>query len=387
MAKKVQLSKIINGTIQQIYPRTVYDVVVNEDGKTLQQDIETINSDLEKLEESIPTKLSDLQDGAEIVTESEIASKFESYYTKENVYNRDEVDDLLDSITPKDVDLTNYYTKEEVDQLVPKDYVISSDLEELTEHIYNNSDRIDSLEQIDHSQFVTDEDVETTISGKGFATEEFVGNTLQDYVTNSKWEGELPTIVVSTINNKYDELNNKIEDKVSTTTYNNSQAILEEEITAVRDTVPTKITDITNNTPFPLGEQTTLAVPVEIKNIHSITPQATYSINSNTTLKGGYSGLYYITTENQIVSQPFGWFGVTAILRYPIKVHPKVLSAENKIEDGNVWIDVFLDIIPNSQILEPFILNIYDSSGNKITSHNLANCSLRGVRMGQFSVQ
>ena len=132
MAKKVQLSKIINGTIQQIYPRTVYDVVVNEDGKTLQQDIETINSDLEKLEESIPTKLSDLQDGAEIVTESEIASKFESYYTKENVYNRDEVDDLLNSITPKDVDLTNYYTKEEVDQLVPKDYVVSSDLEELT---------------------------------------------------------------------------------------------------------------------------------------------------------------------------------------------------------------------------------------------------------------
>ena len=357
MTKKVQLSKIINGTIQQIYPRTVYDVVVNKDGKTLQQDIETINSDLEKIEESIPTKLSDLQDGAEIVTEYEIASKFESYYTKE-----------------------------EVDQLIPKDYVVNSDLEELTEHIYDNSDRIDSLEQIDHSQFVTDKDVETTISGKGFATEEFVGNTLQDYVTNSKWEGELPTIVSSTINNKYDELNSKIEDKVSTTTYNNSQATLEEEITAIRGTIPTKITDITNNTPFPLGEQTTLAVPVEITNIHTTTPSATYSVNSNTTLKGGYSGLYYIMTQNMVVSQSFGWFGSTPIFRYPIKVHPKVLSEENKIENGNVWVEVFLDIMPNSQTLEPFILNIYDSSGNKINSHNLENCSLRGVRMGQFSV-
>lgn len=108
MAKKVQLSKIINGTIQQIYPRTVYDVVVNKDGKTLQQDIETINSDLEKIEESIPTKLSDLQGGTEIVTESDINAKLNNYYTK------DVVDSKFEDIESGPADLKNYYTKNEV---------------------------------------------------------------------------------------------------------------------------------------------------------------------------------------------------------------------------------------------------------------------------------
>lgn len=53
MAKKVQLSKKINGVIHQIYPKTVYDVVVDKNGKTLQQDIKNINSDLEELTESL----------------------------------------------------------------------------------------------------------------------------------------------------------------------------------------------------------------------------------------------------------------------------------------------------------------------------------------------
>jgi hypothetical protein len=35
MAKKVQLSKKINGVVHQIYPKTVYDVVVDKNGKTL----------------------------------------------------------------------------------------------------------------------------------------------------------------------------------------------------------------------------------------------------------------------------------------------------------------------------------------------------------------
>ena len=95
MAKKVQLSKKINGVVHQIYPKTVYDVVVDKNGKTLQQDIEAINSDLERIEDSIPTKLSDLQGGAEIVTESEINAKLDNYYTKDYVYTKTEVDNKL----------------------------------------------------------------------------------------------------------------------------------------------------------------------------------------------------------------------------------------------------------------------------------------------------
>lgn len=108
MAKKVQLSKKINGVVHQIYPKTVYDIVVDKNGKTLQQDIEAINSDLERIEDSIPTKLSDLQGGAEIVTESEINAKLDNYYTK------DVVDSKLENIESGTVDLKNYYTKNEV---------------------------------------------------------------------------------------------------------------------------------------------------------------------------------------------------------------------------------------------------------------------------------
>lgn len=108
MAKKVQLSKKINGVAHQIYPKTVYDVVVDKNGKTLQQDITEINSDLERIEDSIPTKLSDLQGGAEIVTESDINAKLNNYYTK------DVVDSKLEDIESGPADLKNYYTKNEV---------------------------------------------------------------------------------------------------------------------------------------------------------------------------------------------------------------------------------------------------------------------------------
>ena len=41
------------------------------------------------------------------------------YYTKGEVYNKNEVNELIDGVNAGDVDLTNYYTKQEVDDKIP----------------------------------------------------------------------------------------------------------------------------------------------------------------------------------------------------------------------------------------------------------------------------
>ena len=188
MAKKVQLSKKINGVVHQIYPKTVYDVVVDKNGKTLQQDIEAINSDLERIEDSIPTKLSDLQGGAEIVTESEINTKLDNYYTK------DVVDSKLENIGSGTVDLKNYYTKNEVYNKTEVDNLLDDvQIQDLSEYAkksdlfskdYNDLSNKPTIisesrvqELIDQAQFPEGGDIE-----------------LQNYYTKEEVDGYLASI-------------------------------------------------------------------------------------------------------------------------------------------------------------------------------------------------
>lgn len=135
-------------------------------------------------------------------------------------------------------------------------------------------------------------------------------------------------------------------------------------------------------TAIPLGGVVPIAT--EISSITSTSHSINYQTNSGKSLNGGYAGLYYLMCNNVVISQPFGWFGSTPMFRYPIKVHPLVLQSGAGVAISNVWQDVFIDIVPNTTTLEPYILNIYDSSGEKLTSHNLANCYIRGVRLGSF---
>ena len=46
-----------------------------------------------------------------------------NYYTKDETYTQEEVNELIDGVSSGDVDLTNYYTKSEVDSKIPTDYV------------------------------------------------------------------------------------------------------------------------------------------------------------------------------------------------------------------------------------------------------------------------
>lgn len=175
MAKKVQLSKKINGVVHQIYPKTVYDVVVDKDGKTLQQDITEINSDLERIEDSIPTKLSDLQGGAEIVTESEINAKLNNYYTKSEVNNK------LENIESGSADLDNYYTKSEVDNKFKQDLSEYAKTSDLFSKDYNDLDNKPTIisesrvqELIDQAQFPEGGDIDL----KNYYTKEYIDAAL-----------------------------------------------------------------------------------------------------------------------------------------------------------------------------------------------------------------
>lgn len=208
MAKKVQLSKKINGVVHQIYPKTVYDVVVDKNGKTLQQDIEAINSDLERIEDSIPTKLSDLQGGAEIVTESEINAKLDNYYTK------DVVDSKLENIESGTVDLKNYYTKNEVYNKTEVDNLLDDvQIQDLSEYakksdlfsknyneLYNKPTIISESrvqELIDQAQFPEGGDIE-----------------LQNYYTKGEVDDKIDLIdgQIDSINAELESINDQLDE-------------------------------------------------------------------------------------------------------------------------------------------------------------------------------
>ena len=166
---------------------------------------------------------------------------------------------------------------------------------------------------------------------------------------------------------------------IYTFTYNGTYWVLEGDW----DVVPTKLSELENDaTAIPLGGVVPIAT--EISSITSTSHSINYQTNSGESLNGGYAGLYYLMCNHVVISQPFGWFGSTPMFRYPIKVHPLVLQSGAGVAVSNVWQDVFIDIVPNTTTLEPYIINIYDSSGEKLTSHNLANCYIRGVRLGSF---
>lgn len=167
--------------------------------------------------------------------------------------------------------------------------------------------------------------------------------------------------------------------KIYTFTYNGTYWVLE----GNWDEVPTQLSDLTNDaTAIPL--QGVIPIATNIDNILSSDHTIKYNTEGSQALTGGYAGLYYLMCNNTVISQPFGWFGSTPLFNYPIKVHPLALSASAAVAMKNTWQDVFIDIVPNTSTLEPYILKIYDSSGTEITSHNLANCHLRGVRLGHF---
>ena len=108
------------------------------------------------------------------------------YYTKGEVYNKNEVNELIDGVNAGDVDLTNYYTKQEVDDKIPSlnGYATEQWVEDknyLTEHQsledYAKKSELPSVEGLASEQWVNQQ---------GFLTEH---QSLEDYAKKS----DIPT--------------------------------------------------------------------------------------------------------------------------------------------------------------------------------------------------
>lgn len=123
-----------------------------------------------------------------------IETDLSDYYTKGEVYNKNEVNELIDEVNAGDVDLTNYYTKQEVDDKIPSlnGYATEQWVEDknyLTEHqsledYAKKTDIPDVSEFIKEipSEYITEEE----LNGKGYLT-----SIPDTYVT----DGELSTAI------------------------------------------------------------------------------------------------------------------------------------------------------------------------------------------------
>ena len=111
-----------------------------------------------------------------------------NYYTKDETYTQEEVNELIDGVSSGNADLTNYYTKSEVDSKIPTDYV--SD-QELSDKNYATQSWVTSKNYItssdiskDLSDYNNDVGYITSIPAQ-YVTETELSSTLSSYAKNS----------------------------------------------------------------------------------------------------------------------------------------------------------------------------------------------------------
>ena len=76
----------------------------------------------------------DIPDTSSFITMQEVEAKGYINEIPEEYVTNDELRDAINSIDIPDVDLTNYYTKEETENLIPKDYVTQAEAENFATH-------------------------------------------------------------------------------------------------------------------------------------------------------------------------------------------------------------------------------------------------------------
>ena len=165
-----------------------------------------------------------------------------NYYTKEevndlldnvsvgdvnltNYYTKSEVNKIVDEIEIPSIDLSNYYTKSEVNAKIPKDYLTSIPSEYITESELNSKGYLTQHQSL--SNYYTKSEVNTLIDNIDIPT----GNSnvnLSNYYTKSEIDAKIPTDYIKEIPSEYvteTELNNVIGDIASVIDLINGEVI------------------------------------------------------------------------------------------------------------------------------------------------------------------
>jgi hypothetical protein len=276
------------------------------------------------------------------------------YYTKGEVYNKNEVNELIDGVTAGDVDLTNYYTKQEVDNKIPSlnGYATEQWVEDknyLTEHqsledYAKKSDIPDVSKFIKEipSEYITEEE----LNGKGYLT-----SIPDTYVT----DGELSTAISdkvsqNALNEAIEGVENKIPslDGYATEQWVEDKKYLTEhqslEDYAKKSDIPTSNTAFTNDAGFiTLNE----VPPTDLSNYYTKTE--TYSKDEVDGLlenTGGGSGSVKVVelTQAEYDALQIKEEGVIYVITDAPDLKFKTINGESIIGDGDIKVQAEVDL-------------------------------------------
>lgn len=103
----------------------------------------------------------------------------DNYYKKSETYSQSEVNALIDSVNAGDVGLSNYYTKSEVDELIPDDYLTSSSLSGYATQTWVNN-----------KNYASASDIPTNVSELANDMN-YLTSVPSEYITNSELTSKL----------------------------------------------------------------------------------------------------------------------------------------------------------------------------------------------------
>lgn len=178
-----------------------------------------------------------------------------NYYKKSETYSQSEVNALIDSVNAGDVDLSDYYTKSQVDELIPDDYLTSSSL----------------------SGYAT----QTWVNNKNYAKAADIPTQMSELTNDLGYLTSVPSEYITS-----SELNSKLSSYAKTSA------------------IPTAASDLTNDmgyltsipsqyiTESELYRTVTYSQLVSLVNSSSLIPGALYAITD-------YSCIYYLYDQDQ----------------------------------------------------------------------------------------
>lgn len=347
---------VTNDEITNLVTREELEAVQNTAGQNsvklfqLDSDLVDINAKLD----TIPTKVSDLENDAGYIT----STSLQGYATEQFVK------DEIGAIDIPEVNLSDYYTKAEVEALIPTDY-IKDVSNKLDVSVYNadklylaTKDDLNAFENligytpVDDRSFA--EVIDDTFAKKtsipsldGYATEEFVNTAIQgiqiggdvdltNYYTKTEVDGlieriEIPTVPtnISAFTNDAGYLTKHIDisGKLDTSVYNEEKAQF-----ALASAIPTSVTQLDGIDGYATTLQ--LSSKADVAHTHSIDDIEGYEAPD-------YSDFYNKEDTEKLVEAAVGGIKTDADDKFALKSDLASLAERvGVIEESEVSVDL-----------------------------------------------